>query len=218
MRAPIVLAAAIAVAQSGCLRTTEFHCTTSAQCDPNGTCESNGYCSIPDDTCFGGARYTDASGDVANQCVGGQGGSDAGSDGTTMPPPDGDGKCPAGYTAMTNGQGDHRYLRIANARQWDEQRTACAGANTYLAIPDDAAELAAITSLGAGRVWLGITDEATEGTFLTVRGAAAVFLPWQEDAPGGDSRDDCVEGIPTTEINDERCDRDRVAVCECEPP
>jgi Lectin C-type domain len=209
------LGAIIAVlAQVSCMRATEFHCTTSGQCDPNGTCERTGYCSIPDGACPSGSRYTDAAGDEANQCVGGGGGGDAAGD----VPPDGDTRCPVGYAGLANGQGNHRYLRIASSRQWDDQRSACANAaNTYLAIPDDAVELAAITTLGAGRVWLGLTDEATEGTFLTVRGAAATFLPWEPGAPGGDGRDDCVEGIPTTELNDERCDRDRPAICECEP-
>jgi Lectin C-type domain len=214
MRAAVL--AMLALAHTACLRATEFHCTTNAQCDPNGTCQPSGYCSIPDGTCLSGSRYTDVAGDQSNQCVGGDGqpGGDAGGDAL----PDGDGRCPSGYAALPNVQGDHRYLRITNARQWDAQRSSCAtAANTYLAIPDDAQELAAITSLAAARVWLGITDEAMEGTFVTVRATPAIFLPWMDDAPGGDSRDDCVEGIPTTEINDERCNRDRPAVCECEP-
>lgn len=204
----------VALANAACLRSTEYRCTSDSQCDPAGHCEPSGFCSVADPSCASGSRYSDTAGANANQCVGsGPDDHDAGLD------PDGGGSCPMGYVAVPMGQAGHRYLLRTSSNAWTSQRDACSSGATYLAIPDDAAELAAITSLASQRVWIGISDRATENTFLTVKDTAALYLPWEPGAPGGDDRDDCVEAIAgdPARINDERCDRDKPAVCECEP-
>jgi len=131
--------------------------------------------------------------------------------------------CPASFTAITGGQGAHRYRRIDATEEWKEQRDECAGLSNsaYLAVPDDAAELAAIATLSAASAtWIGISDTATEGTFVTVKGAAATFLPWDNGQPdnGGAQGEDCVMiQTSSSKMRDERCGTKFRAVCECEP-
>jgi len=50
---------------AGCLRTTEYRCSSSGQCGTGGTCESTGYCSFADTSC--GQRYGNEAGPYANQ-------------------------------------------------------------------------------------------------------------------------------------------------------
>jgi len=220
MRAALIL---VMVLAGGCLRSTEYRCSANSECGSNGTCESVGFCSFPDGACASGERFGDSAGELANQCTGMTGG-DAGVD---APPIDGmmvDAPtvgCPGQYMTITGGQGTHRY-RLATSRNWTEQRTFCAATSSsaYLAVPDDLGELQALAVLAAApRFWLGITDAATENTWLTVKGAPQTFLPWETGAPDdGPPSEECVEGVSaTSQINDERCNTQYVAVCECEP-
>jgi hypothetical protein len=94
----------------------------------------------------------------------------------------------------------------------------------YLAIPDNAAELMAITTAAAAaRTWIGIEDQQTEGTYVTVKGSAATYLPWntatgEPDNPGGGGGEDCVSALMATPtIATDRCNLTYPAVCECEP-
>jgi hypothetical protein len=67
--------ALLAIAVTGCLRTTAFHCATDSDCKlggAQGTCELVGFCSFEDPACASGHRFGDLSGNVANQCVGDQ--------------------------------------------------------------------------------------------------------------------------------------------------
>ena len=125
--------------------------------------------------------------------------------------------------------GTHYYRVIATTATWAAQRTACAadGANTYLAIPDDQAELTGIRTTGAAtRVWVGIDDQTTEGTYATVRGGtlASTSALWNTGEPNDDplvgaGPGDCLVAVDTNgdKIADDRCDRTYAAVCECEP-
>jgi hypothetical protein len=223
MRAAVLLALSLAA----CLRTTEFKCQTSSQCGAGGQCETTGYCSLPDDQC--GRRYSPSAGSLAGQCVGGSsidGGID--SPGSIDAPIDGSGSnsnCPSGYVAVS-GQA-HMYKVITSAGVWSSQQSSCAATspNAYLAIPDNAAELAALDALpGVGATyWVGITDSATEGTWLTVKNTAQTFLPWAPGRPTTtppNNTDDYVRIVtanqPAQQFFDDKSNMQLPAVCECE--
>ena len=129
--------------------------------------------------------------------------------------------CPANFASITGGQGAHRYRLINATNDWSTQRGACAGmsSSAYLTIPDDAAELAAISTLSAASAsWVGISDIATENTFVTVKGAAATYLPWDSGQPDDNGGEDCVMiQTSASKLRDERCSTKYRAVCECEP-
>ena len=131
----------------------------------------------------------------------------------------------ASATYMTlSGAGTHRYMKLGNASGWTTQRDRCAadGANAYLAIPDDMAELDAIRTLAAARSWIGLDDMTTEGTFMTVRGMPATYVPWDtgngEPNNGTGTPQNCVTALSGSPlIATDRCNDAFVAVCECEP-
>lgn len=191
---------------AGCLRETAFVCATDAECTPDGACEATGYCSFPDDACAGGRRYGELAGGLANACVEAAATPDA-------PPPRCVGYAPLGTLA-------HRYRAIPAATNHAAQRTACAADGGYLAIPDDAEELAAVLDLAGGGAWIGVDDLATEGSYVTVRGQPASFLPWSPGEPTGPAMpaEDCVRiSGSTRQLRDEACGNAYRAVCECEP-
>lgn len=202
---------------AGCLRATEYKCTTSDQCGAGGTCQASGYCSFADSSC--GQRYGAEAGPYANQCVGTSGGLDAGTDSATS---DAANHCPGSFAPIAGGTPGHRYKAIATANNWQLQVNACLAESTfaYLAIPDDAGELAALDTLAGASAtyWVGIDDLMTEGTFLTVKNAPATFLPWDPPAPDdAGPGEDCVEAITATaKFNDQRCTTQLPAICECE--
>lgn len=212
----------VALACTGCLRSTEFKCTDNAQCSATGSvCEMNGYCSFTDSSCASGRRYGEFAGTASNKCVGEEPPIDAGVD--MMPGEGGTGNCPSGYNTI-NGGGTHRYSKIGSSVAWATQRDRCAnaGSNVYIAIPDDMAELVGITTLaGAGRTWIGVNDIVTENAFLTVKGPAQTYLPW--DLASGEPTDsgpgeDCVTALNTAPLfATDRCGDQFPTVCECEP-
>jgi hypothetical protein len=213
-----LLALVLIASTAGCLRQTEFKCTTNTDCSSDGVCEATGYCSFIDSACMMGRRYGDFSGSYSKQCVGEQmmmpDAGDAGGDG----PPTG---CPATYATLPNA-GAHVYKLTTNASLWGTQRDRCAADGAYLAIPDNMAELQAITTAAAAqRAWLGISDTATEGTFMTVKNTVPPYLPWNtaamepDDSMGGQ---DCVSAVMATSlIQTDKCADTLPAVCECEP-
>jgi hypothetical protein len=212
--ASILIGALACSLGAGCLRQTEFRCTTNEQCNPGGTCQSVGavgYCSFPDAEC--GQRFGDLAGPYANQCVG-EG--DAGIGGA----------CPVEYTALPNDAANpHRYRRAPQSLSWDAQRAFCAQTSpqAYLAVPDNATELAGLFMVaGNTPFWVGIDDRATEGTYLQAAGGPATFLPWalgQPNNAGGGEGQDCVRATGTT-ISDDACTgtgASAPAACECVP-
>lgn len=225
MRASWLLVVTFALGSSACLRGTEYRCSTNTECGTGGTCESVGFCSFLDGTCTSGGRFGDSAGALANQCTG-----TAGIDGGPIdsPPTDGpmiDGPpvtgCPGNYLTIAGGQGTHRY-RTLPAANWNQQRDMCLAttSSAYLAIPDDLGELQAIATLGGqGSFWVGVTDQATENTWLNTKGAIQTFLPWAPGEPDNSGPgEDCVAGVMTPSwITDERCNNQKIAVCECEP-
>jgi hypothetical protein len=218
MRALLLI---VALASAGCLRTTEFHCSVDSDCGANGACEGTGYCSFVDMDCASGRRYGDFSSTYSNKCVGDSGlvdgGVDTMSDGMTSS------NCPATYATLPNA-GSHVYKLTSGSGIWATQRDRCMSDGAYLAIPDNAAELMAITTAAAAaRTWIGIEDQQTEGTYVTVKGSAATYLPWntatgEPDNPGGGGGEDCVSALMATPtIATDRCNLTYPAVCECEP-
>jgi hypothetical protein len=206
----------LVIALAGCLRSTEFKCQTSTQCGTDGVCESTGFCSLPDPDC--GRRYSPSAGSLANQCV--NGGVDAGVDGTTTDAPaDTPGHC-AGFQTLSGAP--HTYKLVTQAASWDAQVTACTGidASAYLAIPDDANELAAITTLAGGSApfWVGVSDRSNEGQWQTVKSTAQTFLPWAPGYPTTSPPNntfDCVR-TATNQFADDKCNVQVPAICECE--
>lgn len=218
----------LAISLTACLRTTEFKCEMSSQCGAGGQCESTGYCSVADNQC--GRRYSSSAGSLAGQCVGGSS-IDAAVDSPMNiidAPIDGSGSssgCPSGYVNVS-GQ-THMYKVITAVAVWNTQSSGCTATapTAYLAIPDDATELAALdTLIGAtASYWVGITDSATEGTWLTVKGAPQTFLPWQTGAPTTsppNNTDDFVRIVtgnpPANQFKDDKQNVQLPAICECE--
>jgi len=221
----------LAMGSGACLRSTEYRCSTNAECGAGGTCETVGYCSFADGQCPSGERFGPSAGELANQCTGSTGTDGGLIDSPIDSPMTIDAAidapitvgCPGNYATITGGQGTHRYRLIGGAANWNQQRDFCVAttASAYLAVPDDLGELQALATLAAvSRFWVGITDSAVENTWLTTKaGAPATFLPWVTGAPDDQNPgEDCVEVVTaTSQINDERCNTQYVAVCECEP-
>ncbi|MGE0546880.1 MAG: lectin-like protein [Kofleriaceae bacterium] len=222
-----VLAAVVALSASvvGCIRSGAFHCDTDTDCARGGTegvCESVGFCSFSDPACTSGQRFGDLSGSYANQCVGEPSIGDAMPDspqedgGTSLP--DGLG-CPPSYAQLPGGS-THVYRHLSGQDDWAAKQAACQadGANSYLAVPGDAAELEAILALSSGNTWVGIEDIDPEGSYVTVLGAPATFLPWVLLQPDNSGNSDCVLAIRASQRYDDRkCNGTFTAVCECEP-
>lgn len=224
MRASWILVVTFALGAGGCLRGTEYRCSTNTECGAGGTCESVGFCSFPDMDCTSGGRFGDSAGTLANQCTGSTGIDGGLIDGPRIDapmidaPPAG---CPGNYVTIAGGQGTHRY-RVLTSGNWNQLNTQCIATTTsaYLAIPDDAAELQALATVAVqAQFWVGITDAVTEGTWRNTKGATQTFLPWEPGAPvlTPNNQEDCVKGISGTQILDERCNQGFVGVCECEP-
>jgi len=192
----------------GCLRDTEFHCTSDSQCGSDGQCDGTvGFCTVPDSNCVYGRRYSEYSGSYTNTCM--------------MPNQvDAGMGCAPGFTTLP-GVSTHLYHLFTTPADFTSQRTACAaqGGITYLAIPDDANELQAlVTQSGVPALWVGIDDIVVEGNYLTVRGQPETYLPWAsgqpDNAPPGE---DCVAALSSATYDDDQCSLSLPAVCECEP-
>lgn len=66
------IVAVIVGGSSGCLRSTQFECSSNVDCTragAQGTCEAVGFCSFSDSSCEGGRRYGSLSGPFADQCI-----------------------------------------------------------------------------------------------------------------------------------------------------
>ena len=219
MRALATLFVFLAVLTAGCLRTTEFRCATSAECGAGGVCEPIGFCSVPDPQCAGtGRSYSDSAGQgLSNTCVpaGAPGpGNDAGVDAPDDAMPVN--KCPSGYAAIA---GSAHLYKVLSGVSWDEAKMQCdlTSKSAYLAVPDDATELAALATAATPPFWVGIDDKVTTGTFVTQKAAPASFLPWGPGQPNLGPQNDCVAAISATQLATEKCGTKHAAVCECEP-
>ncbi len=218
------------VASAGCLRKTEYKCSSNTQCGGGGQCEAVGYCSFADASCTSGRRYADLAGSTfANKCVGEVTGEiDAGTDGPTddgdVDAPDANpGNCPATYTTTI---GTHMYRVVSTSTNWNNHRNDCGddttGTNTYLASPDDQTELTAIIAAAAqSRIWVGVND-ATEGTYTKTGGGTIPSNDpmWDSSEPdlNGGGAGDCISAsMSSGKLSDDNCATSYPAVCECEP-
>jgi hypothetical protein len=221
MRAIAICFVFAAVLTAGCLRGTAFRCAESSDCGAGGVCEPVGFCSVPNAECPGtGRSYGDSAGQgLSNTCVpaGSPGpgpGVDAGVDapGDAMPVT----RCPSDYAPVAGSA--HLYKALSDVN-WDAARMMCkqTSAAAYLAIPDDATELANLATVATAPFWIGIDDQGNQGDFVTQKGVPAMFLPWASGEPNMTGQNDCVDAISATEIATEKCSNKHAAVCECEP-
>lgn len=215
------------IASVGCLRSTQYRCATNDQCGAEGQCEATSFCSFPDGACTDGRRYGEYSGDLAGKCVGEVAMTDGGVQdmSTTTDVPTN--ACPGSYSTIA-GVTNRRYRVIGNAAAFATQKAACAadGSNTYLAIPDDQAELTAIlNAANTFRIWVGIEDVGDNDMFVTVKGAPfpASNPLWDQGEPddnpfsGGGAANCAVASNQGDDLADDRCAATYAAVCECEP-
>ena len=195
------LGALLALGDAACLRATRFTCDRNDACGSTGSCEATGFCSFPDPACNGN-RYDASAGVLAGQCVGSAAVA-----------------CPADFVALASVTTNHVYKVLATPARESTQEATCTtlSAHAYLAVPDDATELAALTAAQAPALWLGLT-RSMGSKFHAASGGNATFLPWQGGNPDNGAGRDCVTAVSTTEIQTEVCSAELPAVCECAPP
>jgi hypothetical protein len=224
MRIAMLLTASLAATLwTGCLKKSVFNCATDEACGTGGVCEPNGFCSVADGACASGRRFSDTAGTgVEGQCVGGGPAEDGpiGTDGSQvndgppvdMPLPTG---CNSDFATITNGNPNHKYKFVATTGTWpNQQNVTCAGQSSYMAIPDDAAELAAIFALANVKIWLGVSDRIMENQFRDTKNQAYASLALS----GNNGGKDCATTTDdTAPLVIEDCDNQNLAVvCECE--
>jgi hypothetical protein len=176
-------------------------------CGPNRECPSGMICSTQlSNTCV---PINDSAPDA---------GVDGANDGPNGGPIDGGPvtKCSSSYAPVAGSA--HFYKALSNVT-WDEARMMCnlTSQAAYLAIPDDATELANLAILASPPFWIGIDDQASSGDFVTQKCVPAMFLPWGPGQPDTEPLNDCVDAISATQIATEKCANKHAAVCECEP-
>jgi hypothetical protein len=139
-------------------------------------------------------------------------------DGSDLPPDGVTARCPASFGPMPGGSA-HVYLVLALADDYASQVLVCMseGPGSYLAIPDNQAELDGMVAFAGGfTFWIGIDDRLTEDVFITSKNQPATFLPWATGEPSG-GIEDCVEVLPSGLFDDDDCAVMLPAACECEP-
>jgi len=211
-----------ATALAGCLKSTSFTCSDDTSCGAGGVCEPQGVCSIADADCTSGRRFDSSAGTLAGQCTAGDLPTDSGvdtttdgpTDGPTDAPPDTPVGCNGDFNTITNGNTAHKYKLISTPTDWvAQQNTVCAQQSSYMAIPDDAAELQAIYDLaGQNDLWVGVNDRITEGTFRDTKNNLYTALP----VTGNKVPDDCVHTANGTSLDVVGCGDSKITVCECE--
>jgi hypothetical protein len=121
--------------------------------------------------------------------------------------------CRANPAYAPIGQSAHAYRAVDGNAAWATAKASCEVEGAYLAILDDAAELA----IFPGNGWIGVTDAATEGVWLTLRGDPAPFLPWQAGEPNGGTEENCARfDDGPRQLESRRCTDLREWTCECD--
>ena len=214
----------VLAASASCIKPGVFECEIDSQCEHAGvagTCEPTGACSFPDSSCSSGKRYGSLSGAQSDQCVAADSGVDVMPDAAPPivdAPPDVP-RCPSGYMTLPGG-GTKLYRLVVEPAPWANQRATCRadGSPSQLAVPGDAAELQAISTLAGTDAWIGIYDAPLEGTYITSYNQPATFLPWGPGEPDNKANQDCVRALAGGEaIETQLCATESIAVCECVP-
>lgn len=224
-------AAGSSIGTVACLKSTAFVCGgNDSACGAGGMCEPEGFCSVATSTseCPSGRKFSDTAGDgLAGECVGGgppPDGPDIDPDGPDPdgPPPDGPQVvCAVDYVAITDGNPNHRYKEITAADTWiNQQNVACTQSGGYVAIPDDAAEMAAIFLKGGSvKIWLGVSDRADENANVDTLMQPYASLPITND---GNNQDCATNDDGAASLRYEDCDGggqlQLPTVCECNEP
>ena len=159
-----------------------------------------------------GCRFTQ--GQIDDGPITGDAAPDGASDASNQPidAPQG---CTQAFALITNGTLGHRYQLESIPRSWTEQANACAVENGYLAIPNDATELAAFEALAGGvEVWVGVSDRQTEGAFRDVLNTP--YNPSNITIVGNKQADDCATATDGTTLDVNPCLESRPGICECE--
>lgn len=121
--------------------------------------------------------------------------------------------CRANQNYAPIGQSAHAYKDSDGDTTWAAAKADCEADGAYLAILDDAAELA----IFPGNGWIGVTDAATEGVWLTLRGDPAPLLPWQAGEPNGGTQENCARfDDGPRQLESRRCTDLRNWTCECD--
>ncbi|HEY5946749.1 MAG TPA: C-type lectin domain-containing protein [Kofleriaceae bacterium] len=132
--------------------------------------------------------------------------------------------CPSGFTAMAGGQATSRYKfygysSSSSIVSFAQASQTCTNEGGYVAIANDAAEIAAFDTIAqnpsqAG-YWLGITDAEVEGTWRTVLGELAAYLPWNTAQPNGGIGANCAVGYQSQLYDVDCAMATYVFICEC---
>ncbi len=128
------------------------------------------------------------------------------------PPP----RCASNPDYTVRGTQANRYREVID-QAWQDGADACVADEAHLAVPDTAAEAAALAPANGG-VWIGVDDRASEGVWMTALGRQASYLPWGTLQPSGGTTENCVELPSDRSFNDLGCTAHRSAICECELP
>lgn len=132
--------------------------------------------------------------------------------------------CPIDFVSITGGQATSRYkfydsLNPGNIVAFNTASSTCTNQGAYVAIPNDASEIAAFDLIvqngSQPGYWVGLTDATVEGTWVTVLGAAATFLPWEMNQPNGGNAMNCAVGYQSQLYDVDCASALYVFICEC---
>lgn len=83
----------------------------------------------------------------------------------------------------------HCYFAVSPAASWATQQAACTSAGAHLVSVGSAAEMAAITNVGAGDRWIGLSrpqgSSAVDMSFVWVTGEPRTYTNWSTAEPSG---------------------------------
>ena len=125
--------------------------------------------------------------------------------------------CVTSYTTMLPNEPGERYRLDMSQQIWSVAKANCEADGAYLAIPDNANELADLWALSPTFTWLGETDQADGSTWITVLGTPATYFQWaagqpDDTAPG----QQCIETYGSGQMDDFFCNNGRQSICECD--
>lgn len=127
--------------------------------------------------------------------------------------------CAASYTVVAGLSS--RYRLISTQGTWYDAEASCESDGGHLIIPDDVPEtdylISVIAASGSTEGWwIGLSDHVTETVFRTVSGTMPT-PNWNPTEPNSlNSDEDCVQALNNGKWNDNTCDSQYAAICECD--